>query len=100
MSEGVNKLIRDGVNPVIAVEDILEGLDIERKTRNVTRDTRMQVPKDRDQVKILSVFDGQTKHIDAIAREVKLPIEKVSSALTLMELSGLVKNYGSGIWGK
>lgn len=97
-AEGVNKLLKEGVHPTTAVEDILEVLDIQRKSQKVI-ETKRQEPKDKDQVKILLIFDGETKHIDSIAREVKMPIEKVTSALSLMELSGFVKNYGSGIWG-
>ncbi|KKR51206.1 MAG: protecting protein DprA protein [Candidatus Curtissbacteria bacterium GW2011_GWA1_40_16] len=97
-SEGANNLIKDGVHVATSAEDILEVLDIERKRVQlpVARD---QGPKDKNQAAILAILDGGTKHVDAIAKEVKLPIEQVSAALSMMELSGFVKNYGSGIWG-
>ncbi len=98
-SEGVNKLIKEGVHPVTDASDILEVLDIERRSRQVTRDTK-QVIKDKDQAKILSILDGEAKHIDVIAREISMPIEKISATLSLMEISGYVKNYGAGVWGK
>ncbi len=97
-SEGTNNLIKDGVHVATVADDILEVLDISRK-RDQLPETRNQKPKDKDQARILAVLDGGTKHVDAIAKEVKLPIEKVSAALSLMELTGFVKNYGSGIWG-
>ena len=101
MSEGVNKLIKEGVHPATDVRDILEVLDIERKQRssfaNASEDKQV---KDKTQAKILQVLDGQAKHVDLIARETGMPIEKVSSTLSLMELSGFVKNYGSGMWGE
>lgn len=101
MSEGVNKLIKEGVHPATQVEDILEILDVEGKTRQVTRNTRHDKMKlDKNQQKILLLLDGQAKHVDLIARETGMPIEKVSSTLSLMELSGFVKNYGSGMWGE
>src|SRR3990167_1574508 len=101
MSEGTNNLIKEGVHPATEAADILEILNIEQKSRQVTRNTRHErIIKDKDQAKILSVLDGAAKHIDAIVREVDLPIEKVSSTLSLMELSGFVKNYGSGMWGE
>ena len=100
MSEGVNKLIKEGVHPATEAADILEILDIERKQRILfTKDSPLQKPKDKIQAKILKVLDGEAKHIDIISRETGLAIDKVSSALSMMELSGFVKNYGSGVWG-
>ena len=102
MSEGTNNLIKEGVHPATEVEDILEILDIDRKRRqvDVKESPLMGRPKDKDQAKILSVLDGAAKHIDVIVREVAMPVEKVSSTLSMMELSGFVKNYGSGMWGE
>ena len=51
------------------------------------------------QAKILEILDGQSKHIDLIARETGFSIDKVNSALGLMEIKGFVKNYGAGMWG-
>lgn len=98
-SHGVNKLLKEGVHPVTEAADILEVLDIRRKSQR-NEETESRSPKDKVQEKILQTLDGEAKHIDKIAVEAKMPIEKVSSALSLMELSGFVKNYGSGIWGK
>lgn len=101
MSEGTNKLIKEGVHPTTEAADILEILNIERrKLQILSKETPLKgVPKDEVQAKVLAILDGQAKHIDVIARETDMPIEKISSALSLMELSGFVKNYGSGMWG-
>lgn len=98
-SEGVNNLIKEGVHPVTSAEDILQVLDIERKKDRLP-EAGVVGPKDADQQKILRLLDGETKHIDLIARDLKLPVEKVSATLSIMEISGFVKNYGSGVWGK
>ncbi len=97
-SEGTNNLIKDGVHVATAVEDILQVLDISRK-RDQLPETRNQKPKDKDQARILAILDGGTKHVDAIAKETKLPIEQVTAALSMMELSGMVRSYGAGVWG-
>ena len=100
MSEGANNLIKEGVHPATETADILEILDIERKKQSsFAKASADKQVKDKVQAKILSVLNEEAKHIDVIVREVDLPIEKVSSTLSLMELSGLVKNYGSGMWG-
>ena len=101
MSAGSNNLIKEGVHPVTEAGDILEVLNIERKqkqqeARNLKQET---ININKDEKKILDLLDSQTKHIDTIVRESGLATEKVSSALSMMEIRGLVKNYGSGIWG-
>src|SRR3989344_4906465 len=101
MSRGTNNLIKEGVHPATEASDILQILEIERKAQQQTRNKKLETSKmSKDQKKILDLLDGSSKHIDLIARETGLSIDKVSSALSLMELSGLVKNYGSGIWGE
>ena len=100
MSRGTNNLIKEGVHPATEASDILQILEIERKAQQQTRNKKLETSKmGKDQKKILDLLDGSSKHIDLIARESGLSIDKVSSALSLMELSGFVKNYGSGIWG-
>ncbi|OGD87094.1 DNA protecting protein DprA [Candidatus Curtissbacteria bacterium RIFCSPHIGHO2_02_FULL_40_17] len=100
MSEGVNQLIKEGVHPATDADDILKILDIERKKRSSFAKASEDKPvKDKTQQKIMETLDGGSKHVDLISRETGFPIEKVSATLSMMELSGLVKNYGSGIWG-
>ena len=100
MSVGANNLIKEGVHPATEAADVLQVLDIERKKRSsnafVSEDKQV---KDKTQQKIMETLDGGSKHVDLISRETGFPIEKVSATLSMMELSGLVKNYGSGIWG-
>src|SRR3989338_3913709 len=101
MSEGANNLIKEGVHPVKEAVDILEILNIERKRRILdAKDSPLRIkPNDKMQAKILEILDGQSKHIDLIARETGFSIDKVNSALGLMEIKGFVKNYGAGMWG-
>lgn len=99
MSEGANNLIKEGVHPATGAGDILEILDIERKMQ-MTSGKRQEIKaKDKTQAKILEILEGESKHIDKIAVEAGFPIEKVSAALSMMEIAGFVKNYGSGVWG-
>ena len=98
MSVGCNNLIKEGVHPATEAADILQVLDIERRKVKVKVESQKK-PMDKDQVKILEILDGGSKHVDLIVRESGLTVEKVSSALSMMELAGFIKNYGSGIWG-
>lgn len=98
MSEGTNKLIKEGVHPTTESADILEILDIQRKTAQIKSQT-LGKPKDKTQAKILETLENGNLHIDKIVQDSGIKIEDVSSALGQMELIGFVKNYGSGIWG-
>jgi len=99
MSGGTTKLIKEGVNVVSEAADILDVLNVERKLETRDRKQETQKIKDKIQVRIMQILDGESKHIDLISRETGLPVDKVSAALSVLELSGFVKNYGSGIWG-
>lgn len=99
MSEGANNLIRDGVHLATNAKDVLEVLEIERKQRQADLKESAVKPKDKTQAKILTMLDGETKHVDIIAREAGLSVDKVNSALSMLEINGFVKNFGSGVWG-
>lgn len=101
MSAGVNKLLKEGVHPVTETADILEVLEIERMQRKSTiaKAAADKQAKDEIEAMILLTLDGQSKHVDVIVRETGLKIDIVSSKLSIMEMKGFVKNYGSGIWG-
>lgn len=98
MSAGANNLIKEGVHPTTEAADILSILDIERKQRLVESKKEVK-PKDKTETKILEILNGGTRHIDKLVQESGLAIDKISAALSMMELRGLVKNYGSGVWG-
>ncbi len=40
------------------------------------------------------MLDQQPRHVDEIRAQAKLPIEKVSATLALMELKGMVRQVG------
>lgn len=99
MSAGTNKLLKEGVHPVTEVLDVLEVLKVETMQRQVKVDREKGKSKDKTEQKIIGILDGQAKHVDKIVTETGLTIDKVTVALSMMELRGLIKNYGSGIWG-
>jgi DNA processing protein len=91
-SKGPNRLIRNGAHPLLQPQDVLEALDL---TRNLQRrEIRRAAPSDATEAALLSVLDQQPLHVDEIRSRSGLPIEKVSAALTMMELKGLVRQVG------
>jgi DNA processing protein len=91
-SKGPNRLIRNGAHPLLHPQDVLEALDL---TRNLERrEIRRAAPADATEAALLGVLDRQPLHVDEIRSQTGLPIEKVSAALTMMELKGLVRQVG------
>lgn len=91
-SKGTNRLIANGARPLLAVKDILDALDL---TRNLERrEIRQSLPADPTEAALFQLIGAEPLHVDEIRAQTGLPIEKVSSTLTMMELKGLVRQVG------
>ncbi|MCX6065495.1 MAG: DNA-processing protein DprA [Chloroflexi bacterium] len=91
-SRGTNRLIANGARVYLQPNDVLEALDL---TRNVERrEVRRAVPSDETESALLRLLDAQPAHVDEIRARLGLPIEKISAALTMMELKGIVRQVG------
>jgi DNA processing protein len=55
---------------------------------------RKIIPTDETEARLLSVLGAEPLHVDEIRNQTELPIEKVSAALALMELKGMVRQVG------
>jgi DNA processing protein len=71
---------------------VLEVLDLTRNLEH--REVRRAVPSDAIESALLGILDQQPLHVDDLRAQTGLPIEKVSAALTMMELKGLVRQVG------
>ena len=91
-SRGTNLLIQKGACPMISPQDVLDVLDLSRV--EATKAARKVLPADTTEAKILQIMDYEPIHIDEICNETGLAIEKVSAALTMMELKGLIQHVG------
>ena len=91
-SKGANRLIANGARILLQPSDVLEALDL---TRNVERrEIRRVVPSDATEAALLNVLGPQPVHVDEIRAQLNLPVEKISAALTMMELKGMVRQVG------
>ncbi len=91
-SKGTNRLIRDGAQPLLRPEDILEALQLEQIPQK--QNARRLIPADDLESRVLDVLAEETLHVDEICVRSALPIDKVSAALTMMELKGMVRHLG------
>lgn len=89
-SSGTNRLIQDGAHPVIAADDILDVLNMERIAQHKEAQVSLPSMSPSEQ----TVYQSLTRdplHIDDLTRACGIPVFQVSSALTMLELKGLVR---------
>ncbi|MDP6798899.1 MAG: DNA-protecting protein DprA [SAR202 cluster bacterium] len=92
-SKGVNELIRDsGAKLVLDAEDVLAELNLSATTHQL--ELAAFFPEDEAEAAVLKFVTFDPVHIDDITRNSALAVSTVSSALTMMELKGLVKQVG------
>jgi DNA processing protein len=89
-SAGVNQLIRDGAHVAMEAQDVLEVLKLERVAQYA--EAQAALPEiGGDEQAVLRLLSAEPMHIDEITRQCNLPVGRISSALTLLELKGLVR---------
>jgi DNA processing protein len=98
MSGAPHFLIANGAKMATSVQDILEELNLQLK---VDREQIEKVmPSDEDEKKLLKILENEPLHLDEIARISALKVSDVSAKLVVMELKGLVRNVGGGVYKK
>jgi DNA processing protein len=91
-SKGTNKLIQNGALPLLSVNDLMQALDLTRAGEH--KAARKIIPADETEARLMNVLGNEPLHVDEIRNQAELPIEKVSAALALMELKGMVRQVG------
>ena len=91
-SVGVNKLIQDGAHLVTNVQDILMTLNLFMVPQQV--EMQAALPDNSEERTLLALLSHDPLHIDEIIRESGLPTTIVSSTLVMMELKGMIRQFG------
>ena len=91
-SKGTNKLIQNGAQPLLSVDDLMQALDFSRIGEH--KAARKIIPTDETEARLMNVLGAEPLHVDEIRNQADLPIEKVSATLALMELKGMVRQVG------
>jgi DNA processing protein len=91
-SKGTNKLIQNGALPLLSVNDLMQALDLTRVGEH--KAARKIIPTDETEARLMNVLGDEPLHVDEIRNQTEMPIEKVSAALALMELKGMVRQVG------
>jgi DNA processing protein len=91
-SSGPSLLIQQGAKLVSSIGDILEELNLAMAAEQM--EVRQVIPDNPTEARILQYLSSEPIHVDELGRATGLPINEVTSALTLMELKGKVRQAG------
>jgi DNA processing protein len=91
-SAGPNNLIRSGAIPVTSSDDVLQALDLTRGA------PVSAVPKSGDEALILELLQQGHHTSDQLIKHSQLDASHFANVITLMEITGKVRNLGAGQW--
>jgi DNA processing protein len=91
-SQGTNNLIQQGAKVVCDISDVLEELNLTMISHQAQ--ARAILPDNETEAALLAHLSAEPIHVDALGREVDMPIAEVTSTLALMELKGQVRQVG------
>ncbi len=92
-SEGTNQLLRDGARIVRDGADVLEDLNLD--SRRAASALQAELPLDDNERRVYEAVGAEARHIDELAEVAGLGAAQAAALLLLMELKGLVRNYGA-----
>lgn len=93
-SVGTNRLIQDGAKLILSAEDALTELNLSMVPQQM--ELRETLPADETEEALIASLRAASdpQHIDDLCRASGLPVARVSGALAMMELKGMVSLVG------
>jgi DNA processing protein len=91
-SKGTNKLIQNGALPLLTPQDLMQALNLTHISEQ--KSARKILPANDVEAKLMMTLGNEPLHVDEIRSQTGLPVEKVSAALVMMELKGMVRQVG------
>lgn len=101
LSQGCNKLIRQGAMPCTGINDLLELLFPEIATRKRRRKCRQnrEISGDGElETEILRAMAAGEREGEEIVRRAKIPAADFNQTITLLEIKGRVRSLGANRW--
>jgi len=100
LAKGCHRLIQSGAKLVQTANDVLEELS-ELARFNVSENDQLKTSKSIQvltslETKVLNSIDFEPTAVDTITERLKLTVDKVSEAVIMLELSGLIVSEAGG----
>ncbi len=99
LSKGPADLIKEGAKLVFETKDIVDESGTEGKLSPKLL-VEVQENLSEEERVVLKSLDSESKHIDELCRQLQKPSSEISANLIKMEIKGLVKNLGGGVYSK
>jgi len=99
LSKGTSELIKKGAKLVSGVEDILEELGIRNQGKPSFAKATEGQNFSEEEKKILEILENENLQIDEIGRRMGKTSGEVGGILSVLEIKGIVRNLGEGIYG-
>jgi len=91
-------LLKNGAKIATETKDILDELDLQIK---VDKEKIKKIAPDNPQEeKLLEILENEPLHLDELTRISGGKIPEISARLTIMEMKGMVRNMGKGVYKK
>jgi len=97
-SEAPNYLIQNGSKLVTSSKDILDELHLQFKVDKEA--VKKVMPGDATEAKFLEILEREPLHLDELVRISGGATSEVSARLIIMEMKGMVRNMGKGVYKK
>ncbi len=92
-SKGCHALIKDGASLAECAEDVLNALKIDATPRERAPELPLLTET---QERLLNALDLEPRHVDALARQLGLPVHTAQAELTMLEMQGLARRMPGG----
>ncbi len=96
LTAGTARLLKEGAKMVLTAADILEELNVETSKGQIMAER--ELPQDGKEVELLEIIGHDEIHVDLLAKGSGWKISDINSTLMSLELKGLVKNLGAGVY--
>ena len=95
LSRGCNRLLMEGASLCLSKEDILSCFSIE-----AGKDNEKKPNLKGEEKRIYNALDLEGKHIDALDKELGIPLQSLYSVLVKMEIEGYCESFSSSYYRK
>ena len=97
LSEGCNRLIRQGATPYVSVDDVYEVLFPGKKMRHKVK-RPMIFGDTEEETAILKCLSDGIRDGDEIIKKSKISAALFGQTVSLMEIKGLIRSLGANKW--
>ena len=98
LSEGCNNLLKQGATPITCAQDVLEVIAPDLLLPNKQKQPSLLFGDTPAETTILQLIASGVRDGEALQQQSKLSAAEFSTALTMLEINGLIKPLGANQW--